>query len=177
MYTLMVLGLTIAAPVLSVLIELLVSGGSGDPLLLIGKWFVFWAVGVRLFTAGISQAAQPDFTVQNILGGAANVVPSADPVAGGAEPRRAQPVATLQIVQELGFANISLGLLGLLTLPVPAWVVPAALVAGVFYALAAVRHVPKKNKSRKEWIATVTDAIAAAVLLVFILTTWISGAR
>ena len=34
---------------------------------LIGKWFVFWVVGVRLFTAGIRQVLKPAFTAQEIF--------------------------------------------------------------------------------------------------------------
>lgn len=35
---------------------------------LIAKWYVFWAVGVRLFTAGIRQVLQPRFTSNVIFG-------------------------------------------------------------------------------------------------------------
>lgn len=38
-----------------------------DILPLIGKWFVFWTVGVRLFTAGLRQIWRPQFTAQKIL--------------------------------------------------------------------------------------------------------------
>jgi hypothetical protein len=71
---------------------------------LVGKWFTFWAVGVRLFLAGASQVFRPQFTLQGILG-------VKDPGAN-------------VIVRELGFANISMGTLGLLSLVYPAWVVP-----------------------------------------------------
>ena len=56
-----------ALPLLSILIEWLCINGSGDPVALIGKWFVFWAVGVRLLLASSRQVAQPAFTAQTIF--------------------------------------------------------------------------------------------------------------
>jgi hypothetical protein len=32
------------------------------------RWFVFWAVGVRLLVAGLRQITQPRFTAEEILG-------------------------------------------------------------------------------------------------------------
>jgi hypothetical protein len=74
MYVVMVLALTIVAPVVSVIVELAATGsgsgsGSSDVALLAGKWFTFWGVGVRLFSAGVSQTIRPDFTARTILGG------------------------------------------------------------------------------------------------------------
>lgn len=157
MYTISTLGFTVVLPLLSVLIELLATGGSADPMQLVGKWFTFWAGGVRLFAAGLSQVIRPDFTAQTILGAGGN---------RGAN----------QIVQELGFGNLSIGLIGLLSLLLPAWILPAAVAAGLFYALAGVRHVSKKNKNAKELMATVTDLFVAVALLAFAVYSLASGA-
>ena len=157
MYAISTLGLTVVLPVLSVIIELLVSGGSTDPMMLIGKWFTFWAGGVRLFVAGLSQVFRPDFTAKNILGGTSN---------SGAN----------LVVQELGFANLSIGLIGLLSLLLPGWILPAALAGGLFYALAGARHIAKPHKNSKELIATVTDLFVAAALLAFVVYPLLSGA-
>ena len=157
MYAVSTLGLTVVLPVLSVIIELLVSGGSADPMMLIGKWFTFWAGGVRLFVAGLSQVFRPDFTAKNILGGTSN---------SGAN----------LVVQELGFANLSIGLIGLLSLLLPGWILPAALAGGLFYALAGARHIAKPHKNSKELIATVTDFFVAAALLAFVVYALLSGA-
>jgi hypothetical protein len=48
------------------LVEALVTHAPLDLWLLLGRWFVFWAVGVRLLTAGIRQIAQPRFTAETI---------------------------------------------------------------------------------------------------------------
>lgn len=164
MYAISTLGLTVVAPVLSVLIELLVSGGSADPMLLVGKWFTFWAGGVRLFVAGLSQVFRPDFTAKNILG----VASGSSTGSGGA--------GVNQVVQELGFANLSIGLIGILSLLLPGWLVPAALAGGLFYAFAGARHISKPHKNAKEMIATVTDLFVAAALLAYVVYALLSGA-
>jgi len=156
MYLVMVVGLVVVAPVASVLIELLAAGGSGDVMLLVGKWFTFWAVGVRLFTAGLSQVFRPGFTASTILD--AKPDPSVN-----------------QIVQELGFANLAFGTLGILSLPISGWLVPAALAGGLFLGLAGIRHIAKPHKSTKEWLATLTDLLVFVVLLAFVIYAWASS--
>jgi hypothetical protein len=146
MYLLMVLALAVVLPIVSIIIELLVVPGS-DPLLVVGKWFVFWGAGIRLFTAGISQIFRPQFTAKNLLGIDA-------PGVG-------------QIVQELGFANTAIGLAGILSLFIPGWAVPVAAIAGVFLLLAGIRHAMKPKKTTQEWIPLITDFVIAIVLLVF----------
>jgi hypothetical protein len=158
MYVVMVLALTIVAPVVSVIVELAATGsgsGSGfsDMALLAGKWFTFWGVGVRLFSAGVSQTIRPDFTARTILGGGTDK---------GAN----------LIVQELGFANLAIGLVGILSLPLSGWVVPAALAGGLFLGLAGIRHIAKPGKNTKEWLATVSDLVVSVVVLAFVLFSW-----
>ncbi|PJJ62434.1 hypothetical protein CLV54_2238 [Compostimonas suwonensis] len=153
----MVLGLMIVAPIVSVVSEFSAGGGTGDLLLLAGKWFVFWAVGVRLLTAGLSQILRPGFTASSIL---------------GTNPDR----SVFQIVQELGFANLGVGLIGILSLPLSGWIVPAAVAGGLFLGLSGIRHIAKPGKNTKEWIATLSDLVVFLVLLAFVLYVWISGA-
>ena len=101
------------------------------------KWFVFWACGIRLAVAGLRQVLQPGFTANEIFeieGSAAN-----------------------PIVRELGFANLCIGLLGIVSLPVPAWQMPAALTGGLYYGLAGLMHLRSSKKSRNEWIALYSD--------------------
>lgn len=118
---------------------------------LIGKWFVFWAVGVRLLTAGLRQVLQPRFTAEDILG-------VTDP-------------AAVPLVRELGFANIAMGGLGVLSLAIPAWALPAAIPGGLFLALAGIGHLRKRDRNRKETIAMVSDLFAATVLAGFVVAT------
>ncbi|WP_382306945.1 DUF6790 family protein [Herbiconiux sp. UC225_62] len=158
MYLVMILGLMIVAPIVSVVIDYSAGGGAGDVLLLVGNWFVFWAVGVRLFTAGLSQSFRPEFTAGNILGA------------------KAADRSVLQIVQELGFANLGFGLIGILSLPFAGWTVPAAVAGGLFLGLAGIRHIAKSGKNTKEWIATLTDLLVFVVLAVFVIYVWTTGA-
>jgi hypothetical protein len=120
-------------------------------LALIGRWWTFWAVGVRLFTAGIRQVVQPRFTAEEIFG--------------------IQDTSALPIVREVGFANLSVGTLGICSIFRPDWVIPAAIVGALYYGFAGLGHLPQKNKNAKEYTAMISDGFAAAVLAVFALRT------
>jgi len=155
MYFVMVIGLMVVLPLISVIAEFAVSGGSADVLPLAGKWFLFWGVGVRLFIAGLSQTFRPEFTAENILGN--------------------KDTGATQVVKELGFANIGMGVLGLVAPWVAGWSVPAAIAPAIFLGLAGIVHVAKKHKNSKEWAATVTDLIVAIVLAIFVVVSVAGG--
>jgi hypothetical protein len=148
MYFAIVLLLMLILPAASVSVEAARSHYAVDLIFLVGKWFVFWAVGVRLFIAGIRQVVQPQFTAQEIFD-------IHDP-------------ASFVVVRELGFANISIGLLGICSLFRGAWIVPAAIVGGLYYGLAGGLHVFGKDKNATELTAMISDGFAFAVLLVFV---------
>ncbi len=92
---------------------------------LIGKWFLFYAVGVRLFIAGISQITNPAFTANEIF--------------------HIENPGSFPIFRELGFANLCFGLIGLISLFLPAWRIVSAFGSGLYYGLAAVQHLIKKT--------------------------------
>jgi hypothetical protein len=117
--------------------------------LLIGKWFVFWSAGVRLVIAGFWQYFQPQFTLTEIFG-----IRSAE----------ARP-----LVRELGAVNLATGLVGLLSLHWPAFLVPTAIIAGIFYGAAGIEHALRKNRSLNETAAMVSDLFVSAALAVFLL--------
>jgi hypothetical protein len=148
MYLAVIVLLMLALPAASVAVEALRLGGAADIMLLIGKWFVFWAVGVRLFIAGVRQVAQPQYTAETIF--------------------EIKDRAALAIVREVGFANLSTGTLGLASLAVPAWVVPAAIVGGLYYGLAAAGHVFRSGRNFIEQTALISDVFAFVVLAVFV---------
>jgi len=120
-------------------------------LVLIGRWFTFWAVGVRLFIAGVRQVAQPEFTAHEIF-----QIPGK---------------TALPIVRELGFANLSMGLLGLLILVRPDWTVPAAIVGGLYYGLAGAGHIGRRDKNAKERTALFSDVFVFLILAAFLVKT------
>lgn len=146
MYIISVTFLLLVIPIVSIVVEQVVFH-TALTFLLIGKWFTFWSVGVRLLLAGLRQVKQPEYTAKEILGIKTNEVNI--------------------VVRELGFANISSGILGISSLFLPAWLLPAALIGGLYYGLAGVQHILKKEKNSLEQFATYSDLIIALFLLIF----------
>ena len=149
MYYLIVALAMVVLPVGSILIQLLAFSGSLAFWLVLGKWYVFWAVGARLLLAGLRQAVQPRFTAETILG-----------IKGD---------APLHVVQELGFANLSIGLAGIVSIFSGSWVMPVAIAGCLFYGLAGARHVAQRGRNALENTAMVSDLFAFAVLAVYII--------
>ncbi len=146
-YFVSVLVLLLIAPLASLAIEAVVSSGV-DTWASVGKWFTFWGCGVRLFLAGIMQVTRPQFTAASIFG-------IRDPAAGA-------------IVREVGFGNLAIGTLGLASLMVPEWLIPAAIVGGLYYGLAGTGHVVRPERNAKEQFALATDFGIFAVLAAFV---------
>jgi hypothetical protein len=142
MYLSSVILLLAVFPAISIGLEFAVGHASLAVLSL--KWFVFWASGIRLFVAGVRQIAQPGFTANEIF---------------EIEGSSANP-----IVQELGFANVCMGLLGIASLPIPSWRLAAALTGGLYYGMAGLKHTFHSQKSRNEWIALYSDLAMFLVL-------------
>jgi len=144
MYLASVILLLAVCPAASIAVEWFAGGHSGGLMPLVGKWFVFWAVGVRLFIAGLRQAIQPSFTAETIFG--------------------VKEIAAHAIVREVGFGNLSMGTLGIATLAIPVWISPAAIVGGLYYGLAAALHVAHRERNAHEQIALISDAGVFVVL-------------
>jgi hypothetical protein len=136
MYLVMILVLMGAAPAVCAAVELAVHGGA-DPAWAIARWFVFWSVGVRLILAGVRQIANPEFTARTIF-------------------QVGEPAA-LKIVRELGFANFSLGVLGVSAIFNRNWVLAAAIAGGLFFGLAGVQHATHSGRNRLQTIAMISD--------------------
>ena len=152
MYLLIVINTMLVLPLASLSLEYLFIGNPVNAILSFEKWFLFWALGVRLFVAGLRQVFQPDFTAKHIF-------------------EIEDPKANV-VVQELGFANISFGLVGMASLYIPHWALPGLLLGTVFYGLAGINHIFKK-KNRTEWIALISDLYAAVIFgNLFVSTFW-----
>jgi hypothetical protein len=117
--------------------------------LLIGKYFIFWAIGVRLVIAGLKQSLQPRFTAEQIF----NIRNSEE---------------SLAVVRELGFANICLGLAGILSLFRMEWRPVAAITGGLYFGLAGLLHVFRASASRNETIARISDLFIFGVVLLYL---------
>lgn len=97
MYTGFILATMLVLPTLAVLLD---TRRTEEPWFeRIGKWFIFFGVGVRLLVAGLSQMLHPGFTAALLgLDGNAHI-----------------------IVQELGFANLLLASVALVSLGRPCY--------------------------------------------------------
>lgn len=149
MYFIIVILFLLVCPLASVAIEAFRFHETLTSLVLIGRWWTFWAVGVRLFLAGIRQVIQPRFTAEEIFG-------IHDPSA-------------LPIIREIGFGNLAMGALGICSIFRPDWVIPAAIVGSLYYGFAGLGHLPQKKKNAKEYTAMVSDWFVAGILAWFVL--------
>lgn len=147
MYYAIVAAFMVVFPIASILIETIVLPGSGL-VVLIGKWFVFWSVGLRLLTAGIKQLLQPEFTAKTIF--------------------EIEDPGALKIVAELGVSNFAIGLVGVASIYYQSLVMPAALYGFIFFGLAGIRHLANKDRNTIENVATVSDLWVAIVLAAYL---------
>jgi hypothetical protein len=135
-YLVSILLFMVLLPILCIIIQW--SGQTAPPgWLLIGKWFVFWPIGVRLFIAGLRQATKPAFTAREIF--------------------HLNSDDSFPIIKELGFANMSMGGIAILSLFFPSWRIPAAAAGGLYFGLAGFLHLFKKRDSTNETIAMISD--------------------
>jgi hypothetical protein len=146
MYIVVVLLQTVVLPIISGAIELVMIGGDGA--LVVGRWFLFWGVGTRLLLAGAVQVLRPAFTTRNVLGGT--------------------DAGSLLIVQELGAANLAMGVVAVIGAFVPGWAAAAAIPGGLFLGQAGLRHIAKPDKGQEERVATWTDLVVAAMMALFV---------
>jgi hypothetical protein len=155
MYIGMLIVLMLIFPMASITLEVFFHNHGVLDVAIVGRWFVFWAVGVRLFIAGLRQIVQPRYTGETILG-------VKDPDA-------------MLIVRELGFANTAIGSAGLGSLYLSGWVLPVALIGAIFYGLAGINHLTHRSRKALQNAAMTSDFFAAAVLLIFCLVTTANG--
>ena len=148
MYYASVVLLTIILPLGSVYVDQSLAHDALPAMLLVGKWWAFWSGGVRLLIAGVRQQVQPRFTSETIFG-----IKSDDP---------------LPFIRELGMANCAMGVLGMTAAFVPAFVLPAAIVTGLYYLQAGVGHVRHGGRNLQRNVAMVSDLYVAAALLGYV---------
>jgi len=148
MYLAIVISLMFVLPAASAGIEHFHSSGAVSWMTLAGKWFVFWGAGVRLLTAGLRQSLQPRVTAVEIF--------------------RMKTDEALPVIRELGIGNFAVGLAGVVSLWVPDFIVPVALIAAIFYGAAGIFHVAANTRSMNENVAMVSDFWAAAILAAYL---------
>ncbi len=148
MYAFVVIALMLVVPIGCTIVEVFESNQGMFAFSILLKWFVFWAVGVRLLLAGLRQIIQPRYTAV-ILG-----IKSED---------------STRLVREIGFGNTAIGCIAAGSLMSPGWLMPAAIAGSIFYGFAGVNHFLHKARNRNENIAMVSDVLVAVVLIVCLL--------
>ena len=146
MYIAIVALLTVVLPLGSALVEHALPGAAPF-LALVGKWFVFWAAGVRLVLAGVRQLFQPEFTARQIF--------------------RIEGADAFPLVREIGAGNLALGAVGAASLLRPDFILPVAIAAAIFYGIAGFRHLQERDRSLNETVAMGTDLFVFAVLAAY----------
>ena len=134
-------------PIACSAIEILINKTTAFTVELIGKWFIFSAVGLRLFLAGIKQTTDPAFTAKEIF--------------------HIDNPQIFPVVRELGFANLCFGLIGILSLWFPGWRIVSAFGSGLYYGIAGIQHLIKKSAGTNEKFALITDIMIFIFLLVY----------
>lgn len=152
MYLAIVILSMFVLPVASMGMEHAHSHGAASWMMLAGKWFVFWCAGIRLSGAGIRQCLQPQFTAREIF--------------------RMKTDEAWPIIREHGIGNLALGTAGIVSLWVPSFVVPVALIASIAYGAWGMLHIASKNRNMDETVAMVSDLWLAAVLVAYLVHVW-----
>jgi hypothetical protein len=138
----------VVLPIVSIGYERYFHHSPAPLMLLVGKWFVFWSAGVRIFGAGLRQFFQPRFTSEGIFG-----IRSDDP---------------LPFVRELGIANFAAGTVGILSIWQPSFILPVAIIAALFFGIAGIRHWTDKHRGQKQNLVLVTNLFVSLVLIGYI---------
>ena len=144
-----IITLMLIAPILSIFIDKVFSQSNEGLFALIEKWFVFWAIGLRLMTAGIRQVVNPAFTVEKIF--------------------NLKSKESRIVVRELGFANICSGLLGVLSLTYSQFRISAVIVGGLYLGIAGFYHLIKKPDNINEKVAMVSDLFIFIIMIIVLL--------
>jgi hypothetical protein len=147
LYLINVVSTMLILPILSIALESMIKK---TPLNVEGtaKYFIGWAIGVRLLIAGLRQSTRPEFTAKEIFG----LHDSRD---------------SLPFIRELGFANICMGLLGFVSVFNPEWRLPAAAAGGLYFGLAGFLHIFRKATTFNEGIAKISDLFIFGVALLY----------
>jgi len=153
MHSVIVVLLLLILPGVSVILEAAFSRHGESITGLVGKWYVFWACGVRLVLAGLRQVSQPRFAAAEIFD--------------------LDNVKAFPIVREIGFGNLAMGTLGIFTIFQPAWLIPAAIVGALYYGLAGLGHLLRDERNVNETVAMVSDGVAFLVLLAVVVHGWL----
>ena len=133
-------------PILAVIVDIFILRSQVNVFGVMYKWFVFSGVGLRLFTAGLKQVTNPSFTAKEIF--------------------KTSEEKSFLIVKEVGLANISIGLVGILSLFFSEFRLAVSIVGGLYFGLAGCLHLFNNVRSREEIFPMISDFYIFFVLLI-----------
>jgi hypothetical protein len=111
------------------------------------KWFIFWGVGIRLFFKGIRLASTPQITGLNL---------------SSFKNRE-----SYLLLLELGFANMALGAMGILSVINDQWRLIAAIAGAIYFGLTDMLRLLKKTDGRHERVALIYNILVFSGLVAF----------
>ena len=103
------------------------------------KWFIFWGLGIRLFFKGVKLASTPQFT--------------------GLSLSSFKNRESYLLLLELGFANMALGSMGILSVINDQWRLIAAIGGAIYFGLSDMLRVIKKPGGRHELVALIYNIV------------------
>jgi hypothetical protein len=112
------------------------------------KWFIFWSVGIRLFFKGVKLASTPQFT--------------------GLSLSSFKNRESYLVLLELGFANMALGSMGILSVINGQWRLIAAIAAAIYFGLSDMLRFLKKPGSLHELVALLFNLLVFAGLVSYL---------
>jgi len=136
-------------PALSVIIDLRFNHYDNALILMIGKWFIFWAIGIRLLTAGLNQILRPGFTAESIF--------------------HLNNKESFVIIRELGIANTCSGLAAIISIFVSQWRIPAAFIGGLFLGIAGLQHLIRKPDNPNELIPMISNMFIFIIMAIYLI--------
>jgi hypothetical protein len=144
-YFLAVIFLMLVLPVISIVVQNIIYKTWNWEWYEIGKWFVFWAIGVRILGAGIKQVMNPEFTAKEIL--------------------KIENKECFLVVRELGFANICIGITGVISIVNYHWYIIGGLGGCLYLGLAGIQHIFMKEKGVNEKLAMISDLLVFVIVI------------
>jgi len=117
---------------------------------MIGKWFVFWTTGIYLFASGVRQASNPEFTGMSIF--------------------RLSSRESYVMMKQLGFANMALGAMGILSVINDQWRVIAAITGGLYFGLGSSLYLFSAPAGKNQLVTQLYYWMVSAGLLAYLVT-------
>jgi len=114
---------------------------------IICRWMMFWTIGIRAFTAGFMQFANPQYTMRLLSVGTDSIL----------------------IIQELGFIQFAVGLVALLAATYKKSYFESALISiGIFMIGASYLHISRLSHiDAGELVSLIGDLIIVILFIVY----------